>query len=153
MPEQTLLKFYSTRLAFIKYYFLGILLVILAIVLYSGTIRFFSFLDPYKINFLFLIPVGVVVVAVAEIKRISDVYMITNFRILERWGILAKNEESVPLEKIANYGIDQSVIGRIFGVGDISIESSGGSAEPEIVIKKAPKVKSIKELLDKIIHK
>lgn len=153
MPEQTLMNFYPSRIAFLKYYFLGVLFIILGIVLFSGIIEFLKFLEPYRMNFLYLIPLGIILIFAAEAMRLSDKFTITDFRIIERYGIISRNEEAVPLEKVANYSITQTGLERLFNIGDIIIQSSGGSEEPEITMNKAPKIREVKELLDKIIHK
>jgi uncharacterized membrane protein YdbT with pleckstrin-like domain len=51
----------------------------------------------------------------------SRQYIITNFRVIQIWGIVNKNVIDSSLEKVNDVKMDQSFFGRIFNYGDIEI--------------------------------
>ncbi len=157
MAEQTYLIFNPTRLAYFLWYFFSIIMIILGILLFFDIIPISSFIPNYNIYFLiFLVAVGIILMGIAEILRKTDKYAITNFRIIEKRGIINIKEDSIYWEKVANYSLNQNLFDRIFRVGTIKLWSMGGGGEgmnPEVTVKKAPHVKKIRFLLDKLIQR
>ena len=152
MVEQILLKTSPTRLAFTKYYVLG-LIVIIAGLMFNFQFKSIAFIQPYRIYFPIIIAVGILIIVLAEISRRSTLYTFTNARIIEKRGLFSALEISIPFDKIANYRTNQNLIDRIVGTGTIIIESVGGSDVPEISIKEVGRIKEIKELLDRFYQK
>lgn len=67
-----------------------------------------------------------VVVVSAEIVRWwTTQHVITNERVIHRTGLIAKKGTEIPLEVINDVAFKQSMIERIFGSGDLLIESAG----------------------------
>ncbi len=92
-------------------------------------------------NYRWFIPAYTILIFLAglpivEIYRKSHRYIITNFRLITRGGIVVKNERSVRYDKIADISSRQGVIGRIFDFGDIiPITQSGfGLGEDEAIL-------------------
>ncbi len=52
-------------------------------------------------------------------------HVITNERLIYRSGLVAKQGTEIPLEVIQNVAFNQSMFERIFGTGDLMIESAG----------------------------
>ncbi len=52
-------------------------------------------------------------------------FVLTTDRIIHRKGLIAKRGREIPLDHINDIGFDQTVFGRIIGVGSLSIESAG----------------------------
>lgn len=75
--------------------------------------------------------IGVLVVAwfvvvVAEFVRWwTTQHVITNERIIHRTGLISKKGTEIPLEVINDVAFKQSMIERVFGSGDLLIESAG----------------------------
>lgn len=154
MAEQTYLIFHPARLAFLKWYILGVIIIILGFLFFFDIIPISSLIKDYNIYFLlFFGATGIILLGIAEILRKNDKYAITNNRIIEKSGIINIEEDSIYWEKVANYELKQNLFDRIFKVGTIKIWSTGGEEEPEVIIKKAPNVKRIRLLLDKLIQK
>jgi uncharacterized membrane protein YdbT with pleckstrin-like domain len=61
-------------------------------------------------------------------RRFSE-FVITNRRIIIKTGFIARNTFEMNLSKIESVNVDQSVMGRIFNYGSITIIGSGGSRE------------------------
>jgi phage FluMu protein Com len=76
---------------------------------------------------------------------------ITNKRTIRQEGIVMRKTSEVLHNHIRGIKIEQSVIDRLLNVGDLSIDSAGGSeAEPiEIRMNDAPGPYAIKELIDR----
>lgn len=53
-------------------------------------------------------------------------YGITDKRVLWQRGFLGKSRESVPFDKIINFGVDYGFIEKIVGCGTITISTAGG---------------------------
>lgn len=107
----------------------------------------------YNSYILMIFIAGLVVIGIAEILRKNDKYAITSYRVIEKSGIINIEEDSVYWEKLSNYELTQNFFDRIFNTGTIKLWSTGGEDEPEVIIKKAPHIKKIRFLLDKLIQK
>jgi len=157
MAENTYLIFHPARLAYFLWYFIAVIVIIAGISLFFDIIPISSLIPGYNTYFLiFFVAAGIILMGITEILRRTDKYAITNFRIIEKKGIINIEEDSIYWEKVANYSLSQNLFDRIFRVGTIKLWSMGGGGEgiePEVVIKKAPHVKKIRFLLDKLIQK
>lgn len=51
--------------------------------------------------------------------------MVTNFRVVRRHGVLSREGVEIPLDRVSNVNFHQSILERLFGAGDLIIESSG----------------------------
>jgi uncharacterized membrane protein YdbT with pleckstrin-like domain len=56
-------------------------------------------------------------------------FVITNRRIIIKTGFIARNTFEMNLSKIESVNVDQSVMGRIFNYGSMTIIGSGGTRE------------------------
>jgi len=147
MSEEVIMKFHNSRVAFLKWYVISFLLVVISVVLIFYQ---FSELGVYA-----LIPtaIGIILVIVSELRRITSTFYITMEKIHPRVGLLSTTETSVSWDKVADFRVDQTVLDRMLNVGDVVVQSSGGGEAPEVLIKKAPKVKRLKELLTSLSHR
>jgi uncharacterized membrane protein YdbT with pleckstrin-like domain len=159
MPEQTYLKFHPTKLAYIFWYLMALIIIIIGIFVILSVYGIIPFKLPISKDYglyTILIPfIGVAFIIIASILRNDDTYYITNYRVIEKKGILNIKEDSVNWEKVSNYSLSQSVIERLFNIGTLRLYSIGGAedVEAEIVIKKAANIHKIKAFLDKLIER
>jgi membrane protein YdbS with pleckstrin-like domain len=63
---------------------------------------------------------------IVELYRRSHKYIITNFRIIFKGGVLTKRERTVRYDKIADIDAKQGILGQIFGFGTIIPVSQSG---------------------------
>jgi len=153
MPEQVFIVFHPTRLAYFRFYFIGFILILISISIFFRFIQI-EFLRNYEIYFLALVPLGVLICFIAEIMRRIDTYTVTNYRIIEKRGIINIKEDSINWEKISNFSLTQNAVDRLFNIGTIRLYSMGGvEKEAEVTIKRAPHVHKIKDLLEKLIER
>jgi uncharacterized membrane protein YdbT with pleckstrin-like domain len=157
--EQVYLKFHPTRLAYAKWYLLAFIVAGMGIVIALSAFKLGPFSIPIGEQasvYTLIIPlIGMAIVIVPTLLRRDDTYTITNFRIIEKKGILNIKEDSVNWEKVSNYTLEQNVLDRILKIGNINLYSVGGAddKDAEVTIKKAPNIHKIKELLDKLIER
>lgn len=59
------------------------------------------------------------------LKWITTNLTITSDRIVYRYGVVAKQGMEIPIERVNNVSFRQSVLERMFGNGDLTIESGG----------------------------
>ncbi len=63
------------------------------------------------------------------LSRWSDEFVITNKRIICKTGIISRRTLEMNLNKIESVNVDQSIFGRMFGYGTITIIGTGGTRE------------------------
>jgi len=63
------------------------------------------------------------------IQQYTDEYVITNRRVIIKKGLIARYTLEMNLQKIETVNVDQSIVGRIFGYGCITIVGTGGTKE------------------------
>ncbi len=75
-----------------------------------------------------LISLGYVLVLFPLVSLVSKIlgwashkFVVTNRRVIEVWGVFSKNVTDSSLEKVNDVNMEQSVLGRMFDYGDISV--------------------------------
>ena len=70
---------------------------------------------------------GIVIILIVKglIRWLTTMHVITNERLIYRAGFIAKHGTELPLEVIQNVAFNQTIIERVFGTGDLMIESAG----------------------------
>jgi uncharacterized membrane protein YdbT with pleckstrin-like domain len=58
------------------------------------------------------------------IDRKNNIWIVTNFRVIDEYGVFSINSKESPLDKINNVSYRQSLIGRIFSFGDVQIQTA-----------------------------
>jgi uncharacterized membrane protein YdbT with pleckstrin-like domain len=72
---------------------------------------------------------GVVLLLATFIKRVSSDFAVTNKRIMMKVGVFRTRSIEILLSKVEAIAVDQSLLGRMFGYGDIAVTGSGGTRE------------------------
>lgn len=75
--------------------------------------------------FLALAVLVVILIARGLVRWLTTSHVITSERLIYRAGFIAKHGNELPLEVIQNVAFNQTIIERIFGTGDLMIESAG----------------------------
>lgn len=52
-------------------------------------------------------------------------FTVTNYRVIWRVGVVARDGVEIPLDRVSNVNFHQSMLERVLGAGDLIIESSG----------------------------
>jgi len=61
-------------------------------------------------------------------KRMTRKLTIGAERLVYEEGLLGKSTRTIPLAKVQDVRVDQSLVDRVFGVGSVSMETAGGSS-------------------------
>jgi uncharacterized membrane protein YdbT with pleckstrin-like domain len=95
-------------------------------------------MQAYKLNFLMmfklllLIPllIGVFTAISVFIDYISTEFGVTSKRVIMKLGFIRRYTYENFLQKVENIQVNQSVLGRILGYGNIIVYGTGGTREP-----------------------
>lgn len=77
-----------------------------------------------------LLVIGSIVLALAAVRRNATEMAVTNKRVIIKVGYMTKRTIELFLSKIESVEVEQSVAGRIFGFGSITVRGTGGTNEP-----------------------
>lgn len=99
---------------------------------------------------LFAVVVGVVLILIAKgmIHWLTTAHVITSERVIYRSGFIAKQGTEIPLEVIQNVAFNQTLFERIFGTGDLMIESAGTHGQTRY--KDIPKPEGVQSLIYRV---
>jgi len=67
---------------------------------------------------------------VGWLKRFTTEVAVTDKRIIYKRGFISRYTIEMHLDKVESVDVDQSILGRMFGYGDILIRGVGASLEP-----------------------
>ena len=90
-------------------------------IVYEGHLHWIIFFSLEALLTLFVSP---------WIQKISNEYAITNRRVIIKTGFISRYTYEMPHAKVESISVNQSILGRIFGYGDLIIIGTGGSREP-----------------------
>ena len=76
-------------------------------------------------------------------------YVFTDERVLLQSGVLARERRDIPLNRVNDHAMSQSVIDRIFGCGTLTIDSIGDQAA---VLVAVPRIQEQQTLLYELIE-
>jgi uncharacterized membrane protein YdbT with pleckstrin-like domain len=74
--------------------------------------------------------IGVAAVIPALIRRATTELAVTDRRVIYKSGVFARHTLEMNRSKVESVDVDQSLLGRIFGFGTITVRGTGGSLEP-----------------------
>ena len=81
------------------------------------------------------------------IERKNNLWAVTNLRVIDEFGVISLNSKESPLDKINNVTYEQSIWGRMFGYGNVQIQTAA-----EIGSTVYYRVEKPKDLKDMITH-
>ncbi len=114
-------------------YIFGIILIAgaIAITIYFDSSNWKNKIGGIEIRYaatIGLILFGLLTILLSELDRRKTTYYVTNQRVRKVKGVFSKKENNIPLNKVTNIKISQGIIERIFGYGDVSIDTAGEDA-------------------------
>jgi uncharacterized membrane protein YdbT with pleckstrin-like domain len=74
------------------------------------------------------------------LDRNTNLWAVTNLRIIDEYGVFSNNTKETPLDKINNVSYRQPLLGRIFNYGDVQIQSAAESGSTLHKMVERPKV-------------
>ena len=72
---------------------------------------------------------GVLILVATFIKRQSSDFAVTNKRVMMKVGVFSTRSIELLLSKVEAIAVEQTLLGRLFGYGNIVITGSGGTKE------------------------
>ena len=91
----------------------------------------------------------VVLLIVGGIVRWANtLHVVTNERLIYRAGFIAKQGTEIPLEVIQNVAFNQTIFERLFGTGDLTIESAGTHGQTRY--KDIPRPEAVQSLIYRV---
>ena len=87
-----------------------------------------SFVGP-KTDAIFLV-LGLIILAWPLIARRSTQLLITDRRLIAKYGVISIDSIEIRFEKIESVRVSQGLLGRILGYGDIVVTGTGSTFDP-----------------------
>ena len=118
-------------LSFLSRFIVGIILAIVGI--YSFTIPINEKVGNISVENILgcaLLVWGVYVLAWPMITKETTELVITNRRIIAKFGLISRYTIEINLSKVESISVSQSILGRILNYGDLQIIGTGGTREP-----------------------
>lgn len=94
-------------------------------VVYWGSIHWISFISLRALGSLFILPI---------LDRWTSEYAVTNKRVIMKTGLIRRQTLEMNISKIESINVNQSILGRILGYGDITVVGFGGTRESFLTI-------------------
>ena len=73
------------------------------------------------------------------IQRNNNLWAVTNLRVIDEFGVFTLNSKESPLDKINNVTYNQTVWGRIFGFGNVQIQTAAEIGSTTYYMVEKPK--------------
>ncbi|MEY2568132.1 MAG: hypothetical protein QOE35_2661 [Actinomycetota bacterium] len=104
------------------WYLTGPIVAVVAAVVLTTLVR--------NVDYVWLAPLGLTVLAllwllVRYVKWRTTNFVLTTDRLIHRTGVIGKHGREIPLERINDLTVNQSIFERIIRAGDVMIESGG----------------------------
>ena len=88
------------------------------------------------------------------IQRKNNLWAVTNLRVIDEFGVFTLNSKESPLDKINNVTYNQSVWGRIFGYGNVQIQTAAEiGSTTYYLVEKPKKLKDTITLMQEVYKK
>jgi uncharacterized membrane protein YdbT with pleckstrin-like domain len=81
--------------------------------------------DAARIGFVVLIVVSLLWMVVTYAKWTTTNVVVTTDRLIHRVGVLGKRGKEIPLERVNDIAVNQTLFERMIGSGDVTVESGG----------------------------
>ncbi len=153
-PETTLMSLRPSRVLFLRYYVAAFLLLILSVVIGFG-IFMMPAIGPVVAT---LVTIGVaglllftalILVLVAELSRLGTRYIVTDFRVIRKVGIVRRKENAMPFNKLERTEMSQGVIDRILGIGSVVVDTG----EDQMTIKSVRNPRDVEQTISSRLQK
>ena len=139
---------FPSRLAMARWYIAAIALLIVAVASYRVPIATLYITGVMQIVFM---GAAALLLTCAEIKRHTELLVITSTRVIHLKGILSKEFTDVALTQISDTSYAQDFLGLLFRYGIILINTPG-SPHAEIVLRGISYPDKRKKLIDSLIE-
>jgi uncharacterized membrane protein YdbT with pleckstrin-like domain len=81
-----------------------------------------------------LLPIALVALLATYVRYRTSEFAVTDRRVIIKTGLIGRRTLETQLSKVEGVGVDQSISGRVFGYGKITVKGTGGTSEPFAMI-------------------
>lgn len=101
-------------------------------VIYKGKVSIWSLAPSLLLGLILLsfYGVGLLFWAAAAIKYLTTELVITNKRVIAKFGLISRSTIEINLQRIESIQVNQGILGRIFNFGSIVISGTGNPQAP-----------------------
>ena len=96
----------------------------------------------------FTFGISLIFIVGAHLYRWSTEYAITNKKIVNKRGLIARSTDELLMKKVEGVDVKQGIQGRIFGYGDIVFTGTGNQS---VVFKMVPNPIALKNQIQSVI--
>jgi uncharacterized membrane protein YdbT with pleckstrin-like domain len=107
----------------LHWYFLLVPFLAVGVMMVLAVVSYIKWNYPYEI-LLVLLLFGSGTIALKIFARSRDIFVLTNMRLIDEVGVFSVSVKENQLDKINNVSYRQSLMGRIFGFGDVEIQTA-----------------------------
>jgi uncharacterized membrane protein YdbT with pleckstrin-like domain len=127
-PEQETVNYIARPAWLNQWWQIGImfLMPVVFILAYVKGSQYFS-PENLRVLYVMIAAVFVYLIAVVIFRRYSWAYTINGETIESREGLIARKVKSIRVRDLRNINVNQTLLQRIMGVGDVEFSSAGGS--------------------------
>lgn len=151
--ETTLHAVRPTRLIAFKHYAVAIVFLVIAFLLWFFQVSLPNLPIPRSLVVLagsgFLVFLALLLLIIAELKRISTKYVVTDFRVIRHDGILRRRENVMPYTKVERVELLQSLLDRVLRIGTVVLDTG----EDQILIAHVRSPRTIQQTIMTRIHR
>ena len=79
---------------------------------------------------LVFVAIGLLLAIAAWLKRFGTEIAVTDRRVIYKTGLIRRRTTEINMDKIESVDVDQSVMGRLFGYGTVTIRGTGKAVKP-----------------------
>jgi len=112
-----------------KHWYVLIIPFLFSLILISSSIYFFTNLNPLRWWYFTFPFVAVIYFVFKYYSWKFDLWVVTNYRVIDEFGVFSINSKESPIDKINNVSYQQSLLGRIMGFGDVQIQTAAEMGE------------------------
>ena len=95
-----------------------------------GTLIANDYAKPVTVVSMIIVVYGIILLVGAFIRQIATEIVMTNQRLIAKYGIIARATFEIMASRITGANFDQSVTGRMMGFGTIWVHGAGGEVSP-----------------------
>ena len=81
-----------------------------------------------------LLPIALLALLATYVRHKTSEFAVTDRRVIIKTGLIARRTLETQLSKVEGVGVDQSISGRMFGYGNITVKGTGGTSKPFAMI-------------------
>ena len=111
-----------------KHWYVLIIPLLFSLILISLSFYFYT-IDPLHWWYFVFLFIAVIYFIFKYYSWKYDLWVVTNYRVIDEFGVFSINSKESPIDKINNVSYQQSLIGRVMGFGDVQIQTAAEMGE------------------------